>query len=196
LIHRAYLLLGSNIDKERNLARAVSLLDRWGRLCAVSAAYETSPVGRPDQPSFLNAAVLLQTSLEGDSFKRKVAAGIERSLGRRRDPADPNAPRTIDIDIALWDDLVGEIAGRAVPDPEILTRVHIAVPLAEIAPTLCHPRSGEPLASIAARLVARSGQPLRRPDVELMPGSGPFPSGPGPSPACPDGEGSGPAMLS
>jgi 2-amino-4-hydroxy-6-hydroxymethyldihydropteridine diphosphokinase len=173
-MNRAYLCLGSNIDSERNLPRAVWRLRTAGRLLAVSRVYETAPVGRTDQPPFLNAAVLLETACLRVELKEQVITGIETELGRRRDPTDKNAPRTIDIDIAIWCGEsragCGQRRAGAEPlacDPEILRHAHVAVPLAELAPDLVHPDSGEALSVIAARLTA--GQPpLRvRPDVRL-----------------------------
>jgi 2-amino-4-hydroxy-6-hydroxymethyldihydropteridine diphosphokinase len=167
--NRAYLSLGSNIQKERNLPRAVALLRAAGRLLAISHAYESEPVGRGDQPTFLNAAVLLETRLSGSELKQTIIADIEEQLGRVRDPLDKNAPRTIDVDVALWNEEVGEILGRPVPDPDILNFAHVAVPLAEIAPDLVHPRCGLTLAAIAQRLLARQPSLRIRADIILQP---------------------------
>ena len=70
----------------------------------------------------------------------------------------------------LWNEMVGEILGRPVPDPDILRYAHVAVPLAEIAPDLCHPVSGEQLADIAHRLATEASRPpARRRDIRLLP---------------------------
>ena len=164
----AYLSLGSNLDRERNLPAAVGLLAAHGRLLAVSAVYETAPVGNPDDPAFFNAAVALETDLPPAELKQALAA-VEQQLGRQRS-ADPNAPRTIDVDISLYDDAVVDLGKRRIPDPEILLYPHIAVPLADVAPAYRHPETGETLAEIAARVAAAAGQPLlRRDDISLMP---------------------------
>jgi 2-amino-4-hydroxy-6-hydroxymethyldihydropteridine diphosphokinase len=160
-VDRVFVLLGSNVDKERNLPAAVALLRPHG-LVAVSAAYETAPVGTRDGAPFLNAAAELRTALSPADFKREVCGAIERALGRVRDPRDRFAPRTIDLDIALWSD--------AVADPDLLRHLHAALPLAELAPDLRHPIDGRTLAAIAADLAAASppaGYPRRRPDVIL-----------------------------
>lgn len=182
--HRIYLSLGSNVAKEENLPAAVAELSAWGDLRAVSPAYETAPVGDPAAgagaadgnrgATFLNAAVLLVAAMEPEAAKLGMIAAVERKLGRVRDPRDRFAPRTIDIDIALWDDAVMSICGRPVPDPDILQYLHIAQPLADIAPDYVHPGEGRTLAAIAARLqgVARArgaALPLLRPDVILLP---------------------------
>lgn len=163
----AYLSLGSNVDKERNLAACVRLLAQHGRVVAVSAVYETAAVGNPGDPPFFNAAVALETDMEPAELKERVLRRIEQQLGRRR-TADPNAPRTIDIDISLFNDAVTHVGKRRIPDPEILRHPHVAVPLADIAPDYRHPELGESLRDIAHRVQARSGQALtRRDDLSL-----------------------------
>lgn len=166
-MNRAYLSLGSNIDPETNLPRAVAMLSRAGEVRAVSPAYATEPVGAPGSAEFLNAAVLLLTELTADELKSGPIADIEETLGRVRVPGDRNAPRTIDIDIALWNPLTP--GDGPPPDPEILVRAHVAVPLAAIAPALAHPETGEPLSRIARRLTdgCEGPPPRERPEVAL-----------------------------
>ena len=164
-MHRAYILLGSNIDKERNLPAAVRLLCERSRVLAVSSVYETLPVGRTDQPTFFNVAVLIETPLSPAELKWQVLRPIEAQLGRVR-TEDPNAPRTIDLDIVLFDDAVFELEGSPIPDPAIREHPHVALPLAEIAPDYVHPVTGETLAEIASRLAAAAGV-WRRPDIEV-----------------------------
>lgn len=142
-LNRAYLSLGSNIDKERNIAEAVRLLAEAVSVVTVSSVYETVPVGNPNQESFLNVAVVIETPLSAEALKAEVLVAIEDRLGRRR-TKDKNAPRTIDIDIALFND--------EVRDPEISTRPHLAVPLSEVAPDYRHAPSGKTLAQIAGEL--------------------------------------------
>lgn len=162
-----YLLLGSNIDPEQNLPRAVQLLAAAGQLVAVSATYETEPVGGPDQPRFLNAAVILGSALPANDLKRYVIAGIERELGRVRDPSDKNAPRTIDIDIAIWREMDGDPGHLNLVDRDLLRFAHVAVPLAELAPDIVPPDAGEPLSTIANRLAAGGQRVVRRPEIVL-----------------------------
>ncbi|HNS03038.1 MAG TPA: 2-amino-4-hydroxy-6-hydroxymethyldihydropteridine diphosphokinase [Anaerolineae bacterium] len=164
----AYLSLGSNLDKEHNLPQAVRLLAGHGRLLAVSAVYETAPVGNPGDPTFFNAAVALETALAPAELKEQVLAGIEGQLGRQRS-ADPNAPRTIDIDISLYDQAILDLGRRHIPDPEILRFAHVAAPLADLAPDYCHPETGETLAHIAQRVTRAAPQPPRRRDDVALP---------------------------
>ena len=165
-MNRAYLSLGSNIEPERNLVQAVRLLGECCRLSAVSAVYETRPVGRADQPNFLNAAVLLETELAPEALKDTVLGPIEEELGRVRS-ADKNAPRTIDLDISLWNEEVLDLGPRHIPDPEIVQFPHIARPLANLAPGYVHPETGLTRAEIADRL-PDAGLVLRR-EVVLTP---------------------------
>ncbi|MDR7555143.1 MAG: 2-amino-4-hydroxy-6-hydroxymethyldihydropteridine diphosphokinase [Armatimonadota bacterium] len=168
--HRAVVLLGSNVDRERALPQAVALLAARARLRALSSVYETEPVGRPDQPPFFNAAAVVETDLDPAAFRREVLAPIEAQLGRRR-TADKWAPRTIDLDLILWDDEVCEVEGRPVPHPELLTRAHVAVPVAEVLPDARHPVTGERLAALAGRLAALT-RIVRRADVRLESAAG------------------------
>jgi len=174
-MYQLYLSLGSNIEKERNLPLAVKLLAASGRLQGVSQVFETTPVGGQDRPLFWNAAVLLETGREPSAFKRSVIDAIETELGRVRDPRDKNAPRTIDIDLALWRLAApggGAWAAWQVSDPDILRFVHVAAPLADLAPDLVHPVSGERLATIAARLASDGQDVVALPDVNLTQSEG------------------------
>jgi 2-amino-4-hydroxy-6-hydroxymethyldihydropteridine diphosphokinase len=143
--------LGSNIEPEENLPRAISLLSRECLVEAVSPVYAAEPVGSPEAPMFLNAAVRIRTDLTPQELKYGVLRPLEEKLGRRRS-ADRNAPRTIDLDIALFGSLVIDdpARGLVIPDPEIGTCAHLAVPLADREPLLRHPVSGETLAELAA----------------------------------------------
>jgi 2-amino-4-hydroxy-6-hydroxymethyldihydropteridine diphosphokinase len=166
--NRALLALGSNIYPEENLPEALRLLAAYGAIGATSQVWQSAPVGYADQPDFLNAAVLLETEMSAEQIITNVIPSIEQSLERRRDPSNKNAPRTIDVDLVMFNDLVGEILGHEIPDPEILTRPFLAVPLAEVAPTAAHPVTGETLQEIAARL--RAGSLFKtRDDVRLRP---------------------------
>ena len=164
-MHRAYLLLGSNIDKQRNMKSAIRLLTEHCHVIAVSSIYETTPVGRTDQPNFFNVAVIIDTKLPASALKWQVLRRIERRLGRIR-TADRNAPRTIDLDIVLYDDEVFELDGSPIPDPAILAFPHVALPLAEIAPDYVHPITGKTLAEIAEPFTGEAGI-VRRAELSL-----------------------------
>ena len=128
------LALGSNlVDRAANLNFAL------GRLCPirVSSFHETAPVGYLDQGPFLNAAALVCTQLAPEAFCASLQA-LELELGRRR--TVPNGPRTIDLDILFWDQLVIETPTLIVPHPRLHLRRFVLAPLAEIAPGFNHPR--------------------------------------------------------
>jgi dihydroneopterin aldolase/2-amino-4-hydroxy-6-hydroxymethyldihydropteridine diphosphokinase len=166
-LNRAFISLGANIAPERNLPAAVRRLAARCRLLAVSPVYETAPVGKTDQPNFMNAAALIETELTAAALKSQVLQAIEQELERVR-TADKNAPRTIDLDIALFNDEVLHIGPRHIPDPDILRFVHVAQPLADLAPQQRHPETGQTLREIAGHL-PQSGL-MRRSDLELWPG--------------------------
>lgn len=140
----AYLGLGTNLgDREANLRAAIGGLSEIGTIASISSVYRTEPVGYRDQPDFWNLVVELRTALAPEALLRAVQR-IEDALGRTR--PFPNAPRVIDIDVLLYDDLVSETADLTVPHPRMLERGFVLRPLVEIAPELEHPGTGERLA--------------------------------------------------
>ena len=155
-MHHVVVLLGSNIDKERNLPAAVALLRAAATVAAVSPVYETAPVGSAGAPRFFNAAVVLLTTQTAAELKDGLLSDIEQALGRER-TADRNAPRTIDLDIALYDDAIFDYIPadgrpRHVPEPDLLRFPHCLQPVADLLPDLPHPETGEPLGRLAERL--------------------------------------------
>jgi 2-amino-4-hydroxy-6-hydroxymethyldihydropteridine diphosphokinase len=153
-IHRACLLLGSNIEPERHLSLAVKRLQALLIVERVSHAWETPAVGS-EGPNFLNAALLVRTDLAPQELKEQVLRPLENELGRVRS-LDKNAPRTIDIDVILWDDHV--------LDETIWHLAHVAVPAEEIWPQPLPGPSGETLVQVAARLERTS--PIIRKDLQ------------------------------
>ena len=146
--HLVFVGIGSNIDPEENIACALERLSRQTAIEAVSTFYRTAPVGRPEQPPFLNGAARLRTTLDAATLKSEVLCGIESALGRVR-TADACAPRTIDLDILLFDSAIIEEPGLRVPDPGIRERPFVAVPLLELVPDLVLPDTGEKLAGLS-----------------------------------------------
>lgn len=177
-MHLVVLLLGSNIDKERMLPEAVRLLGEKEKLLAVSPVYETMAVEGREHPNFFNAALLLQTDKSAAALKDGPLASIEQKLGRRR-TTDKNAPRTIDLDIILYDDLIFDYTPaddqpRHIPEPDLLLRAHCAFPVADLLPEMVHPETGETMRSIAGRIareLAAETDPTiwKREDVDLRP---------------------------
>jgi 2-amino-4-hydroxy-6-hydroxymethyldihydropteridine diphosphokinase len=166
-INRAYLSLGSNVAPEHNLPLAVAMLGRFGRVVAASTVWESPPADGSDQPNYLNAAVLFETTLTALQLREQVITYIENALGRVRS-SDKNAPRPIDIDIMLFNHEVLQLGERRIPSPEITERAFVAIPLAEMAPNYVHPLIGATLAEIAARFSLADAGLTPRADVQLI----------------------------
>jgi len=165
-LHRAVISLGSNIDPKRHLPEAAARLAELGRVVAASGVYASPAAGPPGQPDFLNAAVLLETEIVPEDLRSRLRR-VESDLGRVR-TEDRYAPRPIDLDLVLYDDLVVEGSGLRLPDPDLLTRGYLAVTAAEVDPARRHPVTGESLATISGRLVS-AARLTARPDVILLP---------------------------
>jgi 2-amino-4-hydroxy-6-hydroxymethyldihydropteridine diphosphokinase len=129
-----YLGLGSNLgDRQRNLERAVELLDQTPgiEVTRVSSFRTMAPFGVEDQPEFLNGAVEIETALDPPALLAAVKR-IETALGRR--PTYRWGPRVIDIDILLYDRLRWESPELTIPHPGLLERPFVTEPLGELAP--------------------------------------------------------------
>src|SRR5215471_12780140 len=143
----AYLGLGSNLgDRAATIESALARLDAGGaHLVARSPLYETDPVTPDPQPLFLNAAARVETVLEPGALLA-LCLSVEHALGRDRPPGRVQPPRTIDIDILLYDDAVVDMPGLTIPHPRLLARQFARVPLADVAePGLRHPVTGDRL---------------------------------------------------
>jgi len=160
----AFIALGSNVEPEANLPRAARLLAEIGALRAVSMAYQNPAIGPSPAPDFLNAAVLVETNLTAEDIRERLRE-IESDLGRVR-TSDKYAPRVIDLDLCLLGSQVVETPELRLPDPDVLARAHLAIPLAELDPDFLYPTTGEPLRTIASRL-ATTAQLTPRPDIVL-----------------------------
>lgn len=167
-MRRVFLSLGSNIEPEKNVVRALEELRRRFTVVAVSPVYRTAPVGDPDQPDFLNLAVELACD-EDPEVVHEALRGIEALLGRRRDPQRPLGPRTMDLDLVLADGLIGTFGTLKLPSPQLSREAFVAVPVADLAPNLRHPETGLSLAETAQASV-RPGVPAPvRHEVEESP---------------------------
>jgi 2-amino-4-hydroxy-6-hydroxymethyldihydropteridine diphosphokinase len=140
--HLAYLSLGSNIQPEIHLVKAVQLLQNYGKVEKISSAWESKSVGAPG-PNYLNACVLLSTSLDQTALKEHALLPIETTLGRIR-TENKSAPRTMDIDTVLFDD-------RLCAD-KYWEQAFVVIPLAEIYPAYQNPRTHESAIEASARL--------------------------------------------
>lgn len=150
----AYVSIGSNIEPEDNLQRAVDLLREACEVLAVSAVYQSPPFGFTEQPDFLDVTVKIRTPLTPLAFKTGVLDRIERACGRdRASQANKYGPLALDMDILLWGDTAFEFGDKPwrVPNKGVTQFAAVAIPLAEIAPDVVHPIEGVTLAAIAAR---------------------------------------------
>lgn len=138
----AYLGLGSNIgDRIGYIQQAYKLLaDTQGiEVVNTSSLYETEPVGFEDQEWFINAVIEISTTLNAVELLIQCQR-IEGQLGRKRLPDEPQwGPRTIDIDILLYDNEIISEANLQIPHPRLHQRAFALVPLLELAPNLVHP---------------------------------------------------------
>jgi 2-amino-4-hydroxy-6-hydroxymethyldihydropteridine diphosphokinase len=133
----AYIGIGSNVgDREANCRKAIELLAEAGRVISISSLYYTEPVGYKEQEDFINAVVSLETDLSARELLDACHA-IEDRLGRKRTLRW--GPRTIDLDILLYGDLVMSQHDLVIPHPLMATRKFVLAPLAEIAPEVVHP---------------------------------------------------------
>src|SRR6202035_4700275 len=132
----AFIALGGSIgDVRATFDRAIALLCDGTdvRLTARSSDYRTPPWGVTDQPPFINAVIAVSTTLMPHQLLARAQA-CERALGRDRARELHWGPRTIDLDILAYDDLVLSDATLTLPHPHLFDRPFVLVPLAEIAP--------------------------------------------------------------
>lgn len=154
----AYVALGANIGDPAATIRAafgaLSGLD-GARLVQASSLYRTAPVGLTDQPDFINAVARIETPLPPRALLAALL-GLEADFGRIRQ--ERNGPRTLDLDLLLYDDLVLDTPDLTLPHPRLHLRAFVLAPLAEIAPDLVIPGRG----SVAAWLPAVANQAIER----------------------------------
>lgn len=148
-------------DRQKNLHDAIARLESMGHVLKISSFYETEPVEFNRQAWFLNCAAAIET----EKAPHELMAGlleIEQDLGRRR--TRRKGPRTIDIDIVLFGEMVLNSAALVVPHPAMHQRRFVLKPLAEIAPEARHPVLKKTVRELLAELPA--GQVVKKPGAK------------------------------
>jgi 2-amino-4-hydroxy-6-hydroxymethyldihydropteridine diphosphokinase len=188
----AFVSAGSNIDPENNIREALRRLAGMAKVTAISTVYKTQAIAPPvprchgptsaedrarlrlaktdtvlqttqdrGTPPFYNCVVRVETLLPPLELKRRILNQIEEELLRRRGD-DKYAPRTIDLDLILYGDLVMETQELRLPDGDILKRPFLVVCLHELAPELVLPGSGASIAQAASAAPREGMEPLER----------------------------------
>jgi 2-amino-4-hydroxy-6-hydroxymethyldihydropteridine diphosphokinase len=163
----AALALGSNLgDRADNLQRAVDGMAQATAVVAVSAVYETAPVGGPDQPDYLNAVVVIETDLSARQLL-ELAHRLEREAGRVR--SERWGARTLDVDVLAYGDERGDDPDLTLPHPRAHERAFVLLPWLDADPAARIPGLGsvaELAGSVDVSGVRRLDEPiLRTPEV-------------------------------
>jgi 2-amino-4-hydroxy-6-hydroxymethyldihydropteridine diphosphokinase len=156
--HRATIAIGSNLPSRfgsprQNLLTAIDRIGSLGQVTVVSSILQTEPEIYTAQPQFLNAALLLETSLDPHQLMHALLA-IELAMGRVREGVPAKGPRSIDLDLILYDQLVIDTPELTLPHPAMSQRRFVLQPLAEIAPDWVHPLTGFTVRAMLERLSA------------------------------------------
>ena len=143
-----YLLLGSNLgDKVKLIRKAKSYLEKKvGPIINESSLYKTEAWGNNLMPDFLNQLLIVETKISAEVIL-SIIFEIENKMGRIR-KEDQYISRTIDIDILFYDNLIIKSKNLNIPHPKIEERRFVLIPLAQIAPDLIHPVTGEKISKL------------------------------------------------
>ena len=156
--HRVFLALGGNLgDPQQAFCAACRALASHPEITLqqASSLYRTPAVGGPSgQPDYLNAVIEISTELTAERLLT-LCQQLEAAAGRSREIRW--APRTLDIDLLFFDDLLIDTANLSLPHPRLQERQFVLLPLVEIAPELQHPQLGEPVRSLLERLPVATG---------------------------------------
>ncbi|HEX3034160.1 MAG TPA: 2-amino-4-hydroxy-6-hydroxymethyldihydropteridine diphosphokinase [Thermodesulfobacteriota bacterium] len=129
--------IGSNLgNRAENCATAIREMSNFAKISAVSSIYETEPVGRENQPDFINCITKIETGLSPYELLLSLLS-VENKLGRKH--TQKWGPRIIDLDILFYDDLIVDSGELTIPHPRAHLRRFVLEPLSEIAPDFVHP---------------------------------------------------------
>lgn len=148
----ALIAIGSNLgDRADHLRAARREIDALPdtRVAAASAVYETAPVGPGDQGPYLNAALRVETALPPRELLERLLA-IEEGRGRDREGERPWGPRTLDLDVLVYDDRLMEGPALVLPHPRMHERAFVLRPVCDVAAEVAHPRRGRSMAELLA----------------------------------------------
>ncbi len=159
----AFVSVGANIEPERNIRAALTALQEQTRVVGSSTFYRTEPIGRRDQPRYINGVWRIETEIPATRIKPVLLRPIEDGLGRVR-TGDKCSPRTIDLDLILYDDLVMKDEDLTLPHPDI-ARPFVYFPLVELLAEMRRVQPGGLVSRIERLLPAATptelpGEPL------------------------------------
>ena len=157
----AYIGVGANLgDRAATLGKAILALGEQEGIRVVNQShlYETDAIG-PAQPAYLNAAIVVTTSLAPRALLESCQR-IETRFGRKREAEVRHGPRPIDLDILLYEDEVIAEADLVIPHPSLHQRAFALVPLLEVAGDRTHPALGQPLSALLSEVGTRGVRKL------------------------------------
>ena len=164
---KVYIGVGSNIQADTNIIKALPLIRKHVRITASSTFYETRPEKSLPQTNYINGVLEAETGLKPRKLRRKLRK-VEKALGRRRGRrTDAYASRPIDLDIVVYGNALIKNRKLEIPDGHIYSRAYLSLPLRELAPGLIMPGSGIPIDTVAASTETGSIRALHGVSAEI-----------------------------
>ena len=157
-MNTAYVGVSSNVSPQENILKALSLVSNHLKINGTSTFYRTCPLGSQKQDDYLNGVWQISTELPPKETKH-ITNSIEVQLGRIK-TENKYAPRPIDLDLLLYENMVIDEAAMTLPDPDIAKRNFLIFPLLELNPKLILPPSQTSLASLSKEMSKSGMTPL------------------------------------